>query len=233
MPSLPRLLALSLDLDDTLWPVWPAIARAEDRLHDWLCVHAPATASRYDRTALRTLREHVGLEHPEARHDLSWLRLESLRRALRASGDDVALAEAAFEVFFDERQRVDLFEDVRPALERLAARFPLVALTNGNADLERIGLASLFSGAVTARSFGVAKPDARIFHAACELAGAAPQQVLHVGDDLELDVHGALRAGLQAAWVTRPEIHSQPPAAPEGVHSVVSQLTELAQRLGV
>mgnify|MGYP003353772201 CR=1 FL=1 len=32
--------ALTLDLDDTLWPVWPAIERAEAVLHDWLKAHA-------------------------------------------------------------------------------------------------------------------------------------------------------------------------------------------------
>ena len=226
------LLAISLDLDDTLWPVWPAIVRAERRLHEWLVLQAPATARRHDTAGLRALRDRVGLEHPERQHDLTWLRLESLRRALRDAGDDPALAEPAFEVFFDERQRVELFDDVRPALERLAARYPLVALTNGNADLRRIGLAPLFREVVTAREFGVGKPDPRIFAAACERIGAAPERVLHVGDDLVLDVQGALQAGLRAAWVVRPEIHPQPPSAPESVHAVVRELGALADMLG-
>ncbi|WP_119157821.1 HAD family hydrolase [Caldimonas tepidiphila] len=227
-----RLLALTLDLDDTLWPVWPTIVRAERRLHDWLAEHAPATAQRHDTAAMRALRDRVGLEHPERQHDLTWLRMESLRRALSQAGDDPALAVPGFEVFFDERQRVELFDDVRPGLERLAARFPLVALTNGNADLGRIGLAPLFRGVVTARSFGVGKPDPRIFAAACELAGAPAGQVLHVGDDLLLDVEGALRAGVQAAWLKRPSIHPVPPAAPQGVHFVVEDLLALADAVG-
>lgn len=227
-----RLLALSFDLDDTLWPVWPAIARAERRLHDWLAERAPATARRYDVAAMRALRDRVELEHPHQQHDLTWLRMESLRRALASAGDDPALAVPAFELFFDERQRVDLFEDVRPALERLAARFPLVALTNGNADLGRIGLAPLFRGVVAARGFGVGKPDPRIFAAACEMAGAPAAQVLHVGDDLRTDVEGALRAGLKAAWVVRPSVHPQPPAPPQGVHHVVVELGTLADALG-
>jgi putative hydrolase of the HAD superfamily len=36
--------AITLDLDDTLWPVAPTIAGAEQDLFDWLCAHAPKTA---------------------------------------------------------------------------------------------------------------------------------------------------------------------------------------------
>ena len=40
-----RVRALTLDLDDTLWPVWPIIDRAEQVLHDWLASNAPLTAA--------------------------------------------------------------------------------------------------------------------------------------------------------------------------------------------
>ncbi|MEW6098705.1 MAG: HAD-IA family hydrolase [Pseudomonadota bacterium] len=225
--------ALTLDLDDTLWPVWPAIVRAEARLHEWLLVHAPATAARFDAEALRRLRDEVAARHPQWGHDLSRIRIESLRLALQQSGEDAALAERGFEVFFAARQEVDLFSDVADALARLATRFPLVAVTNGNAQLERIGLARWFRGSVTARGFGVGKPDPRIFHEACRRLGVPPAQTLHVGDDLVLDVEGALNAGLRAAWVARPEIHPEPARPPAGTHHVVRSLAELADALGV
>jgi putative hydrolase of the HAD superfamily len=38
--------AITLDLDDTLWPIEPVIARAEERLDAWLKIHCPrATAA--------------------------------------------------------------------------------------------------------------------------------------------------------------------------------------------
>ncbi|HNJ46754.1 MAG TPA: HAD family hydrolase, partial [Ottowia sp.] len=43
--DLRRIRAITLDLDDTLWPVWPTIARAEDALRAWLHTRAPRTAS--------------------------------------------------------------------------------------------------------------------------------------------------------------------------------------------
>ncbi|MGY4829307.1 HAD family hydrolase [Sphaerotilaceae bacterium SBD11-9] len=224
MHTLP--LALTLDLDDTLWPIWPTIDRAEEVLHAWLAEHAPATAARFDRAALRTLRNEVAMENPDRLHDLSALRQESLRRALQHAGDDATLAAPAFEVFFAARQDVVLYDEVLAVLERLSQRFPLMALTNGNADLDRIGLARFFRGSVTARNLGVAKPDRRIFHHACEQLGCAPGQVLHIGDDYELDVVGAVNAGLQAVWLRR----DGEPLAGEG-YRVFSDLTSLADEL--
>ena len=40
-----RIRAITLDLDDTLWPIWPTITRAENVLQAWLADHAPATAA--------------------------------------------------------------------------------------------------------------------------------------------------------------------------------------------
>ena len=226
--------ALSLDLDDTLWPVWPAIHRAEAQLHRWLQRSAPATAAAHDLAAMRALRAAVAIERPDWVHDLSAMRRESIRRALLAAGDDPALAEPAFEVFFDARQQVELFDDVLPALARLAARFPLVALSNGNADVQRIpGLGRHFQAALSARELGVGKPAAAAFLAACARAGCAPHELLHIGDDAALDVDGALQAGLQAAWVRRPSLAAAGDAAPAGrPQHRVADLLELADRLG-
>jgi putative hydrolase of the HAD superfamily len=206
MLNLGKIRAISLDLDDTLWPIWPTIERAESALHAWLAQHAPATvAICATPAALRELRTHMAQQRPDLQHDMSWLRRESIRLALTRSGEDPALAEPAYEVFFEHRHQVDLYPDVLPALEFLSQRYPLVSLSNGNADLHRVGLAPFFRGAVSAQGFGTPKPDPRIFHAAASLAGVDPSQVLHVGDDTLLDVLGAQGAGMQAAWVNRAE----------------------------
>ena len=196
--------AISLDLDDTLWPVWPAIERAEVLLHRYLAQHAPATAALYpDPAALRKVRVQVGLDMPEMEHDLSELRRESIRRALRHGGEDPALAEAGFDMFFAERQRVEFYADAMAALERMAARYPLIALTNGNADVHTVGIGHLIPNRISARDFGKAKPDVAIFQAAAATVGVPVESVLHVGDDAALDIVGALAAGMQAVWVNR------------------------------
>ena len=195
--------AITLDLDDTIWPIAPAIGRAEAALEAWLRTHAPRSHARWPLPARRALRDAVEAEFPQLAHDFTQQRLITLERMLSAAGDDVALVPAAFEAYFAGRCEVEHYDDSVAALERLAARLPLAALSNGNACLERIGLIHLFRFQLAAREHGAAKPAASIFHAACAQLGCAPAHVLHVGDDVELDVAGAHRAGLRTCWINR------------------------------
>ena len=230
MLDLGKIRAVTIDLDDTLWPIWPTIERAEKVLLQWLARHAPLTAALFsDPAALREIRGEMTTSRPDLKHDMSALRRESLRLALHRAGEDPALAAPAFEAFFDERQRVTLFDDALPALEFLAARYPVVALSNGNADLQRIGLAHFFRASVCAREFGVGKPDPRIFHAAAGAVDTLTQNVLHIGDDATLDALGAINAGMQAAWLNRTEAawpHEQAP------HATLTHLGELRELIG-
>jgi HAD superfamily hydrolase (TIGR01549 family) len=204
MLDLGKIKAISFDLDDTLWPIWPTIERAEKALLDWLGDYAPMAAAMFaSPAALRDVRDYIGQNRPELKHDLSAMRREAIRLALYRAGENPLLAEQAFEVFFAERQRVTLFDDAQNALDFLAARFPLVSISNGNADIERVGLGPYFRAAISAREFGVGKPDPRIFHAAAGALDLTPADVLHVGDDATLDALGALNAGMQTAWLNR------------------------------
>lgn len=199
--------AITLDLDDTLWPFAPIGARVERVLDQWLLRHCPRTAERFPIEAMRRLREQVFAERPDLAHDFSQLRRLSLARAMELAGDDPGHADAAFEAFYEERNRVEFYDDALPALARLSARVPLAAISNGNADLARIGVSSHFAFQLGAREHGVPKPAASIFHAACGRFPHAPGDVLHVGDDIELDVLGAQRAGLRTCWINREGAH--------------------------
>ncbi|MGO4221110.1 HAD-IA family hydrolase [Lysobacter sp. TAF61] len=199
--------AITLDLDDTLWPFAPIGARVEQVLHAWLLQHCPGTAQRFPIEAMRELRERVFVERPDLAHDFSQLRKLSLIRAMELSGDDPQHADAAFEAFYTERNRVEFYPDALAALERLAARVPLAAISNGNADLARVGVSAHFAFQLGAREHGTPKPAASIFHAACRQLDLAPGDVLHVGDDIELDVVGAHRAGMRSCWINRDGAH--------------------------
>jgi FMN hydrolase / 5-amino-6-(5-phospho-D-ribitylamino)uracil phosphatase len=198
-----RILAISLDLDDTLWPVEPAIRNAETRLHEWLSAEHPAVAAAYPITAMRTLRETIDRERPDLAHDFTAQRILTLERAFSACGVAASHVDAAFEVYYAARNAVTCYPDTLPALTALAARFPLVSISNGNADLSRIGLGHHFRATITAREIGCAKPDKRIFDAACARLGVAAEHVLHIGDDPALDIVGAREAGLRTAWLNR------------------------------
>jgi putative hydrolase of the HAD superfamily len=195
--------AITLDLDDTLWPFAPIGARIDQVLHDWMLVHSPATAAMYPVAAMKELRERSFRDNPHLHHDLSALRRLTLREALEKSGAPLDLLEPAYEAFYAARNQVEYYPDALDALARIAAKVPVAALSNGNADLQRVGIAHHFAFQLGAREHGAAKPEASIFHAACARLGCGHGEVLHVGDHIEMDVAGAARAGLRSCWINR------------------------------
>ncbi len=196
-------LVLSFDLDDTLWAVEPVIFAAEAAMLAWLREQHPRIMREHDRESLRALRLKIAEQFPERSHDMTFLRHRALSEMFAASGNPARYADEAFEVFYAARNRVKLYDEVEHSLKRLSARYRLYAISNGNADLQRCGIAQWFAGHITAISAGAAKPDIRIFSRLLDDAGVEAAQVLHIGDDPHLDVIGAMRAGMQAVWLNR------------------------------
>lgn len=195
--------ALSIDLDDTLWPIMPVIEAANRISWAWFAEHYPKVVSRFKPEDCYRFRRQAGSMHPECVHDLSRLRIVTYELLLQAAGYDPQGAGDAFAVFFAARNDVKPFPDVEPALSRLAKRFRLISLSNGNADLQQIPLGRYFSASVSARITGVKKPDPAMFDAVCQQADAGPRQLLHIGDHPLEDIAGAINYGIPAIWVNR------------------------------
>jgi hypothetical protein len=107
---------------------------------------------------------------------MSALRREAIRVLLQRAGEDPHLAEPAFEVFFEARQKVSFFEDAMPALNFLKTKYPMVALSNGNADILKVGLGDYFVAAFNPINLGVGKPDPKMFHAGAKALGVLPRK---------------------------------------------------------
>ncbi|MDB6092244.1 MAG: hypothetical protein JWN85_5028 [Gammaproteobacteria bacterium] len=223
--------AVAFDLDNTLWDIEPVIARAEARLREWLHEHCPRIPERLSIEDMRAARELLAREEPHNAHDFTYLRLTSLARHAKDCGYEEEMAERAFEVFFAARNELDLFPDVRSALERLRARYPLATLSNGNADLARVGLAEFFVISLNARQIGVGKPHPRCFERLAHELRLAPRDILYVGDDPLLDVEAARAAGLCTAWMNR--IGQPWPNTVAAPDISVADCAELATILGV
>jgi len=195
--------AVCFDLDDTLWDLGPVIPRAEQHLYAWFGRQYPRVPEVFSPEDLHQLRIEYGTRYPELRHDLTELRMKMLRRVFRDAGYDAALAGEAFAVFNEARNDVTLFDDVLPVLERVAVTHQVFAFTNGNASLESIGIAHLFTALISARQVGVAKPDPQFFSAALISAGVPAEAALHVGDHPENDIQAAAEAGMTTLWINR------------------------------
>jgi putative hydrolase of the HAD superfamily len=218
---------ISLDLDDTLWPVAPVIAAAEAALFDWLKIRYPKAVHGHSVESMRSTRARVAAKFPERSHDLTFLRRRALAGQFASAGYSESLCDEAMEIFLAARNRVEFYEDVRPALLRLRERYQLFAVSNGNADLHRCGIGDLFDGHVTAIGAGAAKPDARIFATLVDMAGVRAAQVLHVGDDPITDVVGARQAGMQTVWLNRGGLREWPVALAPPARTI-STLAEIS-----
>ncbi|WP_267269101.1 HAD family hydrolase [Pseudomonas protegens] len=194
---------ITFDLDDTLWDTAPVIVSAEATLRQWLTEHAPNLGG-VPVEHLWAIRERVLQDEPTLKYRISALRRRVLFHALQEAGYEHSqasqLADQSFEVFLHARHQLDIFPEVQPTLEALANHFALGVVTNGNADVRRLGLADYFKFALCAEDIGIAKPDARLFHEALQRGGATAETAVHIGDHPGDDIAGAQQAGLRAIW---------------------------------
>ena len=222
---------LTFDLDDTLWDNRPVLMAAEQALYDWLGQHYPRIKARYSIEDMRTLRQDLLRQAPELRHDVSTLRKISLRMVAESVGYDHSLVEPAFAFFLEARHRVTLFKDVIPALQTLRhAGYSLGTLTNGNADVDRLGFGHLFDFSLSAATTGKAKPHPRMFEEACRLTNVVASELAHVGDEPDTDLAGAQAAGVNVIWMNRQGL----PANPDVIyHAEVCNMVELLSLFGL
>lgn len=194
---------ITFDLDDTLWDNRPVILGAEAAMRDWLALHTPRLAAQ-PVEHLWAIRNQLLKAEPALRHRLSELRRRTLFHALEGVGytrqEAVALAEGAFQAMLRARHAITFYPDTVPTLEALATRFHLGVITNGNADVRRLGLADYFQFALCAEDLGIGKPDPTPFREALKRVGVSADQAVHVGDHPGDDIRGAQDCGLRAIW---------------------------------
>jgi len=192
--------ALSFDLDDTLWDCAPAIRRAEETLLAWYAREAPRVLEHHDRDSLAVHRARVVAEHPHLVVDVSAMRRAVIGRLLAEHGYPETLADDGFETFRRARSEVVLYEGVVELLAALGGRYRLAAITNGNADLEQIGIAGHFDLVLAASLERAPKPSPEMFRDCLDCFGIEAHELLHIGDNALTDVGGAQRAGVRSLW---------------------------------
>ena len=196
---------ITFDLDNTRWDVTPALLGAEKAQREWLEEYRPDVIAQLQPEIVADIRRQLLADEPELRHNVTRIRREFLRRLqLKAGYGETVSAEGAdqaFSVFLKVRQQVELYDGVESMLAELATRFTLGSLTNGNADVHKTPAGQHMSFAFLAEDVGGSKPHPALFEAALEETGAAPGEILHVGDNPEHDIMGAIRAGFRTVWI--------------------------------
>lgn len=72
-----------------------------------------------------------------------------------------------------------------------------------NKKLENLGVAKYFNSVVTSEEAGIDKPSKKLFALCAKKAGCKEEECLFIGDNLEKDVLGPRRAGMEAACYNR------------------------------
>lgn len=194
--------AMTFDLDDTLYDNAPVIKKADEALNIFLNKYYPETA-KLSKKEWFVIKSKLIEQNPALASDMGQLRLLSLQVALsrEVSKDKLeAAAQACFDCFYSARSDFTIHREIAQILSQLSKRIPLVAITNGNVDPEKIGIVKYFSHHLHASVKRPMKPHRAMFDEAAALLNAPPSSLLHVGDNLIKDVYGATQAGFQTAW---------------------------------
>ncbi len=227
---------ITFDLDNTLWEIDPVIVKADHAMREWIEQQVPAAVAHLERSAMKDLRQRTVSEFPELAHKPTGLRRKMLYRAFRDASLSHEQAEhmsaQAFDVFFHHRNQVQLFHDGEAVLQALSRDYRLIALTNGNAHLERIGIARYFVAHFNADNVPRPKPHADMFQAALDFAGVQPQECVHIGDHPHEDIDAAAALGFHTIWF---KSHYAPPPPddfrPEHTVTALAQIPPLIRAL--
>jgi len=195
--------AVSFDLDDTLYDNYPVIRRAEAWMHMHLRSQYPHI-SHLDNNAWLQLKRFVIYQQPSLIHDVSALRIACLttlflrhgysEQAAKLVADDIVMQVLAVRSDFQVPDKTFAVLDI------LASKVPLIAITNGNVDTDKIGLTAYFSAVIKPGHGLRMKPFPDLFALAAKQLALPAQNILHVGDHLKSDVTGAVTNGFMAAW---------------------------------
>ncbi len=222
---------LTFDLDNTLWDVETVIRGAELALRDWLLERAESVARACPPERMMQLRLELVAREPLLKHNLSELRRRTMKAAFVACGYPEAEADAlsleAFELFIHHRHQVVYYPDTHEVLEQLARRYQLIALSNGNADISRLGLDGYFSESFSAARVGASKPAPDMFHAALRHAGTPASQSVHIGDHPHDDIQAARDVGMHTIWIP----HASHDGEPARASRQVARLAELPEAI--
>lgn len=196
--------ALTFDLDDTLYDNRPVIRRTMQALLAFVKGYHHSLND-FTESDFEHCRQALLRSDPDIYHDVTEWRRLGIELAMLKAGLTAPQAykgaEQAMECFAQWRSRIDIPQETHETLAKLAKKWPLVAITNGNAQPHLCGLDQYFTVVLRAGPDGRAKPFADMYHLAAKKLNLPLAQILHVGDDLTTDVGGAVSCGMQACWI--------------------------------
>lgn len=194
---------ITFDADDTLWDFTTMMERGTQAVSVAIQERLGAAYAYMTPEYLQKAQAKAIAKVDPQKVDWVEVRRTAFRGVLKKAKykHAAAFADELVEIYLAARtSRYEFYPDVYTTLEALRGRFVLGWITNGVTMPAQVGMPHLFDFTITSETLGVRKPRPEVFLHAARLAGCDVGQMLHVGDELEADVSGALGAGAAAIW---------------------------------
>jgi HAD superfamily hydrolase (TIGR01549 family) len=238
--------AVLFDLGQTLLEfsklcAWPLFATAAKDSYQWLRNYSQPVPAfwRYKLKHIVGLYLHLGISHLTGKDFDSLALLKIYGRRYRFTLNDEQYRELNWVWYAPLSKQAYMESDLPRTLDTLRAmglKMGIVSNTFVNQDslqrhLAQAGLMEFFPVQLYSCQYPWRKPDARIFHAAAEQLGVAPEKIVFVGDRVDTDIKGALAAGMIPVF-KRMAINRDK-KVPPGVITInrLSELPALVQKL--
>ena len=201
---MPEIKLITFDLDDTFWDIKSTIINAEINSRKWIEDRIKKKIEWGTFDDFLEIRNELIKENPSLDYDLGLLRKKVIsyhtKKYFKNQNDLDEFIEEAYMFFLEERHKVEFFDGVIPVLEKLSLNYKLGVLTNGNADIKKLGIDHMFDFSVSSMDVKSNKPDQGHFIRAKELSQINFHNTLHVGDHPVNDVYGARELGINVMW---------------------------------
>jgi len=221
-----RVETIMVDSYGTLVDPSAAEKRLQDRVDD------PEPVSNLWR--MQSIAYTMIANHIDAYQPFYEMNRDALQYALEANGVDLPTEER--DEILDVYHELDVFEDVRPGIERLRdGGYPVYVLSNGNPEMlssmvDHADIGDLVEDTISAHEIETFKPHTSLYEHAADRADTPIEHIVHVAGPA-FDIQGAIHAGMQGAWIDR---YDNPWGEFDGDPDVtVETFYDLAEELGV
>lgn len=221
---LTQIKAVSFDLDDTLYSNRPVMLVIEEKMNAYFAGRFAELLPgmilipdhKFNSHFWAPYREQAVKAQPDIDHDVVKVRYETYRLGLLAHNIPLEIAEqeaqAGLDYFILSRSDFTVPQITHDLLSSLSKVYPLVSISNGNVDTKALGIDHYFQHIYHAGYQNYSsnkeceyllkqKPETDMFDLVCRQLAILPQELLHVGDCGFADIHGALNAGCQTAYL--------------------------------
>lgn len=223
--QLRHIAALTFDLDDTLYDNHPVITRTEQESLEFVRGYHPRLAT-LQAADFQHMRQQLRTENPDIYHDVTEWRRCAVEQLMLRAGLNASEAQrgsgAVMAHFASWRSRIEITEPIHRILERLAQKWPLAVITNGNAEPHLFGISQYFRFVLRSGPHGRAKPFSDMYALCCEKLALPASQIMHIGDDLTTDIAGAINYNMQTCWIN-----------PRGINLLTAENSRLLPHLEI